>query len=305
MAGTGNESLASQEHWDKLYEGLVLQRPTADDPVRLWINRYISRGEGKDCLEIGCFPGRFLTIFGDAGYTLHGIDLTPRLNEMPSWLSSYGYKVGDFRREDFLEADHAGRQYDVVSSFGFIEHFADWADVLVKHAQMVRAGGRLIVEVPNFAGDVLRALRMFLDLENYERHNTAAMYPQAWEAILALLDFEVCFAGYLGDFAFWVDKPPDNPVVQDLISVVLRSKEFLDKAGLHDSLIRPYCGLVAAKKSAVPVATLLARADVSAGIDRIVAATRTKDAAAAAGLRGMLPLFRSWCDYRAAQMRRG
>lgn len=122
--------------------------------------------------------------------------------------------------------------------------------------------------------------------------------------ILALLDFNICFAGYLGDFAFWVDKPPDNPVVQDLISVVLKSKDFFDSAGLPDFQVRPYCGLVAVKKGAVQVATLLARADIRAGINQIVSATRAKDMAAEARLRGMLPLFRSWCDYRAAQLRR-
>ena len=72
-------NLVPQEYWDKGYETLELDIAPKDDTVRRWIELFFSnRGKGR-CLEIGCFPGRYLAVFGELGYELNGIDLTPRV----------------------------------------------------------------------------------------------------------------------------------------------------------------------------------------------------------------------------------
>jgi SAM-dependent methyltransferase len=171
------QTLADQTYWDQSYERYEF-RPAPDDNMLLrWIRQSLPPGTGA-CLEVGCFPGRFLPILGELGYELHGIDLTPRVEQdLPAWLRNQGYRVGRFVKGEFLSWD-PGRRYDVVCSFGFIEHFSDWPAVLRSQARLVAKGGYLVVSTPNFRGALQWLLHWSLDRQNLKRHNIWSMNPR-------------------------------------------------------------------------------------------------------------------------------
>lgn len=292
-----NTVLVNQEHWDHLYEEMKLYRPVQDDPIRVWINKYIPKTKAKHCIEIGCFPGRFLSVFGDAGYTLHGIDLTPNIEVVPNWLKSFGYSVGEIRRADFFAFDHEACQYDLVSSFGFIEHFTNWCDVLIKHAMMVRQNGYLVLEAPNFASPLHRVIRMFLDNENYKGHNTASMYPHVWAEILSLLGFEICYSGYFGGFQFWLDKQPETQMQQFLAGLVTKSVPFLASLDVPNVNIHSFGGLVARKKTDQRVSERMKQGIAAESIDGIVKSAQAKDRVEEERIGRLLPVFEAWCSY--------
>lgn len=106
--------------------------PPQDNAIRKWIENYFSvmssSYHSRSVLEIGCFPGKFLSVFGELGYELNGIDISPRVEtDLPIWLRDKGYKTGNFINADFFDyAD--SRKYGVVCSFGFIEHFVNWQE---------------------------------------------------------------------------------------------------------------------------------------------------------------------------------
>lgn len=199
-------NLVDQREWDLMHRDGEFLHLAKDDLFRRWIEAFVPRGSG-DCLEIGCFPGRFLAAIGDLGYRLHGIDLAPRTEiELPRWLAAEGYRVGDFVRGDFF-AHRFAQRFDVVSSFGFVEHFTNWQDVLGLHAELVAPGGYLVVEAPNMAGLIQRTLRHLFDPEDLARHHTPAMHTDFWAAVAHRLGFEVLFAGPISTFAFWGNLP--------------------------------------------------------------------------------------------------
>ncbi len=223
-------NLVDQDYWDGGYAQAEFSPLAPDHFLRAWINAHVPRGKG-DCLEIGCFPGRFLAAFGDLGYRLHGVDLTPRVEAVPAWLASRGYAVGAFHRADFLTCPLAQR-YDVVSSFGFIEHFTNWQEILGRHADLVAPGGFLVIEAPNMAGLVQRSLRRLFDPEDLERHHTPAMHVDAWATIATRLGFEVLHAGPLGTFDIWGTTSGEREgfkfelaVLLDIIKPVLQLRE--------------------------------------------------------------------------------
>ena len=148
-----NKNLASQDYWDDAYANYSLHDKVGDDDiVKKWILNNVQKGNGLSCLEIGCFPGRYLTVMGDLGYTLSGVDLTPRVkDEFPEWLKSEGYSVGTFVQEDFFKFQPK-QKFDLVCSFGFIEHFTNWESVLLKHIELINETGYLVIETPNFRG---------------------------------------------------------------------------------------------------------------------------------------------------------
>ena len=185
-------NLVRQAEWDAVNNVTAFGPLPADDGFRLWLSRFLPRGPG-DCLEIGCFPGRFLAAMGDLGYRLNWIDLTPRTDvELPQWLAAQGYDVGTFARADFTTYPFAQR-FQVVSSFGFIEHFTDWHEVLGHHADLVAPDGFLVIEAPNMAGLLQRVLRQLFDKQNLAGHWTPAMHADCWAAVALRLGFEILF----------------------------------------------------------------------------------------------------------------
>lgn len=251
-AEVGSTQLATQDYWDAVYDDMRLAIAAHNDPVRKWIEKYVPCGTGA-CLEIGAFPGRYLAVFGMLGYELHGIDLTPRvITDLPRWLKDCGFKVGTFHRSDFNSFDSM-HTYDIVSSFGFIEHFINWEHVLLRHAHMVSDGGLLIIETPNFAGKLQKYLHSIFDSENMARHCLDAMSPEKWEITIAPLGFELIFSGWFGGFDFWRE-PGDLTIQQS------KDLEWLDKLvpllrsiQEDDPSYSPYCGLIARKLPQTPV----------------------------------------------------
>lgn len=117
-------------------------------------------------------------------------------------MHSLGYKTGEFITSDFFQFA-ADKNYDVVASFGFIKHFVDYKEVILKHAKLVNNNGYLIITTPNFRGRIQHWLHKVLDNDNLSKHNIESMNPQEWKNILEENGFEILYRGYFGDFWFW------------------------------------------------------------------------------------------------------
>lgn len=244
---TEKQDFIAQERWDEGYTNLSLQSAPADDPIRRWIEQHIPRGTGA-CLEFGCFPGRYLAVLGELGYEVNGIDLTPRLErDLPAWMRAQGLRTGEFVQADVFTHPFQ-RSYDVVCSFGLIEHFGQWPKLVERHAELVRPGGWLALSTPNFRGGLQQVLHRWLDARNLSEHNLDAMQPKRWAEIAERLGFEIVMCGYIGPFDFWVGQQK-RPAFQDFTLKVLRR---LKRAGriLPDNVgfYAPYCGLIARKR---------------------------------------------------------
>ena len=175
-------NFCEQRLWDEGYVKSDLFVAPPDDLIRRWLQKNIPPGQGS-CLELGCFPGRYLAVFGELGYEVNGIDLTPRVElDLKPWLQQRGYQVGELIRDDVFTHPF-GRRYDIVCSFGLIEHFEDWPGLLRRHAELVAEGGTLIVSTPNFRTGIQGLLHRWCDQENLGRHNLAAMFPDKWAQV--------------------------------------------------------------------------------------------------------------------------
>lgn len=237
-------NLVQQDYWDKGYESYSLDVATKDDYVRQWFESYFEKSNGR-CLEIGCFPGRYLAVFGELGYELNGIDLTPRVEtDLPNWLRDRKYNIGKFLNIDFRDY-YTDEVFDVVSSFGFIEHFYDWEEMLIKQASFVGNEGYLLVAVPNFSGFVQQFLHKTLDRQNYLRHFVPAMDPLKWEKIISGLGFDIIYCGTFGRFDFWVDAEERSKFQNLLLSIIKRLMPTFKKLPKDKKIYSPYYGLIA------------------------------------------------------------
>ena len=199
----------TRDYWNRSYKDIEPHTVHKSHLIRSWIEAYVPRApknRDKSCIEIGCYPGRFLSIFGELGYRLYGIDIAEKLPRLPKWLEDNGYKVGRFWQEDFADFNPR-RQFDVIASFGFIEHFTNFDTILNKHVSLLAQGGYLVLEVPNFIGGFQYWLHAHLDRRNYEHHHIFAMDIANWLDLLQKSDLDIIYQGYFGGFDFWAGRP--------------------------------------------------------------------------------------------------
>jgi SAM-dependent methyltransferase len=198
------QMVVEQAYWDEGYSRYALARVPEADATRRLVHRLVPRAsDGQTALELGCFPGRYLVELGHLGYRVSGCDTTPRVDtDLAPWLRAQSVAVGALRRGDFRALPR--ERYDLVTSFGFVEHFPDYADVFRCHFDFVRPGGLVLVTFPNFRGAVQRFLHHLLDRDNLDRHVQPAMRLEPYRRVAERLG-TVLFAGYYGRFDFWTD----------------------------------------------------------------------------------------------------
>lgn len=198
-----NGSLVGQDIWDKGYQQYTLST-SQNLRENAFLEQFLPAREGT-AFEIGCFPGRYLPLVGNKGYTLSGIDMTSRVTELSPWLAGLGCKVGKFYQADFCTWQ-AESLYDAVISFGFVEHFKNWSEIFAKHCSLVAPGGVLLVAFPNFRGLVQKYLHAWLDAQNFSLHCQDAMRIERYREVCASQGLEILFCGYWGGFDFWLGR---------------------------------------------------------------------------------------------------
>jgi L-malate glycosyltransferase len=194
----------SQQHWDESYRKTEFSRPEPDNFLRLSLLKYIPPAQQGRAMEVGCYPGGYLSVLGDLGYELNGIDLTPKTKQLHAHLAEAGYKVGGITQADFMSFATT-EKYQVVISFGFIEHFENYREVILKQVELVAEGGYLVISAPNFRGFFQQTFHRLFDTPNLRRHNLKSMNPEEWAAMLKGLGFEIVFSGYGGGALFWMN----------------------------------------------------------------------------------------------------
>jgi 2-polyprenyl-3-methyl-5-hydroxy-6-metoxy-1,4-benzoquinol methylase len=135
--------------------------------------RHLPTDDSSRFLEIGCCPGTYLRYFHDQfGYQPSGIDyLEAGCRETRSRCEADGLEADIIHADMFdFTCDEKHPPWDVVASFGVIEHFDDIMPCLNRHIDLIRPGGYLVLVLPNHAGLNGSILRV-VDKKRYKMHN--------------------------------------------------------------------------------------------------------------------------------------
>ena len=158
---------------------------------------YLSKNN-KSVLEVGCSPGRFMVFLSKQyNYFPVGIEYSEEgVNLTKANLTLHGIK-GEVIWGDFLSYNF-DRQFDLVISSGFAEHFVKNLDkVMKKHASLVKENGKLFLSFPNF-----RYLNYFF-LSIFRRnmlkiHNLKVMKKSFFVDFAKAYKFNILYLGYFG-----------------------------------------------------------------------------------------------------------
>ena len=226
-------NLTTLEYWTEA-QGKIDIELGQNNIIETWINRNLNDLSIKTSIEIGCYPGKFLTILGKQGIEVNGIDYIPAVKQLPDVFKKAGYNVGEFFEADFLKYK-SKKKYNCVMSFGFIEH------------------GYVIVEVPNFKGFFQQIPRYLFDYKNYKRHNIKSMNLERWNEIIKERGFEIISSEYFGGYELWFEEPITNKMTLKLkqftIHVLRRVKQIFYPTKKNDKSFSCVMGIIARRKA--------------------------------------------------------
>jgi 2-polyprenyl-3-methyl-5-hydroxy-6-metoxy-1,4-benzoquinol methylase len=156
------DKLSSLEYWDHVLEEAKLPRVNTRRAYHHsitmdFIDGSIRAQEHTTFFEVGCGSSGWLPYFAEKyGWRVSGIDYSEVGCRLAvENLRILGIPYGDIICKDIFEENcTGGKKYDVVFSYGVIEHFEDPKDIIRIFSSFLNPGGIMITLVPNLNGSM-------------------------------------------------------------------------------------------------------------------------------------------------------
>ncbi len=159
---------AGQKYWDDSWASSDI--PEAVNPTDVRLRNSVNRRfhqlfvrlfdrfqtPSMRLLEIGCAKSAWLPYFAkEFGFCVSGIDYSPIGCQMAKKvLQVNGVEAEVVCANFFSPPSNMLEAFDVVVSFGVIEHFEDTASCLRAVSSFLKPGGMLITSIPNMVGGI-------------------------------------------------------------------------------------------------------------------------------------------------------
>lgn len=229
-------TLTDQAYWEKYYDKSSVDKRVIesicgrlDYIYEQWITT--CRCIPKTVIEIGAYPGRYIAYFS-AKYNLEAaaLDFNSDVNRIKE-----AFEVMDVRDYNIIQADFLhyfpNRQYELVYSNGFLEHFEDYDQIFDKHCDYLAPGGSMLMLIPN-----KRYFRKWygwlLDRENLKAHNLKCMDLSVFRQFAKRNLLQLNYLSYEGGFAYKVHQKLNIPqrIVYKIVRLLFsRLNPFLSK----------------------------------------------------------------------------
>jgi SAM-dependent methyltransferase len=180
----------------------------------------------RTAVEIGSAPGQNLVrLSKELGVAPFGIEYTEegaRLNR--ELFIRNGLNPDNVLCEDFFSPtlDSLAGTFDIVVSFGFVEHFDDPVPAIKRQIDFCRPGGYVAIIIPNIQG-IYYVWNKVFNPRVIETHNTAMMRNGAFFAMCEeIANFEVIFGGSDGAFEYGLLTHNNSFISRAAVSIMRR-----------------------------------------------------------------------------------
>jgi len=204
--------LSQKEQWESRWSNVRKQRLAFDPKQPLFrethklLQNYLPCDSGRRFLEVGAYPGKYLWYFHRYyGYEPWGIEYVESCAEKAKELLRNENVPANIIAKDFFDFSHSDygdeHGWDVVASFGFVEHFDQPEIAVSRHLEVARPDGYVVVSVPNHAGWNGNIMKV-VDKNKWSQHNRMNL-PDLVRAFEVTGGNQVLFAGHVGHLGFW------------------------------------------------------------------------------------------------------
>jgi len=237
-----NNHITDKEYWDNYWSNYRYNKIPKKVPFEKFMPMLV---KGETFIEIGGFPGIFATCFYQRG--IHNVTILDfyinkdivrnfeKINQLPE--GTIQCIESDFF---VLSPD---KKYDVVFSFGFIEHFEDTGDVIGRHVDLLSEKGQLLILIPNLLG-LNGKLQQRFDRENLAAHNLQSMEISYLKEIMQKFGLRDVSIDYMGKPMLWLEPKPEHQKRRKWVKMLSYAVKLFPIKG---KLLSPYIAIYARK----------------------------------------------------------
>lgn len=191
------------EDWEKVWSKHELPQilktvyhPYYIDILDDFFHKFLPKNPNLNFLEFGCAPGRWLHYFHqEFGYAVSGIDNAELGVELTKKNLDLLGVTADIHLGDVLMFNPV-KQFDIVGSFGLIEHFDPTDQIIEKHLEVLKPGGWLIIEIPNLFSPFYLNLQKLIDASYIKIHKPLQL--NSFRTLFEKLPLRILSCGYIG-----------------------------------------------------------------------------------------------------------
>jgi len=216
------------------------------------MEEHLPRNSELSFLEIGCHPGSWLWYFNELfGYKVSGVEYVEWCAaETQEALEASGVSAEIIHADFFdISGPDCSRQWDIVFSAGFVEHFDDVTDVIQRHGNVCRPGGYVVILIPNHTG-IYGSIMKRVAPEKHAVHNLMGLDCLVSGVVQSGLP--TIAAEYLGRLGFWSccvyeTIKQGSPKLYPLLRAPLFAAEYAGQALPNSRRTSPYAAVIARK----------------------------------------------------------
>jgi SAM-dependent methyltransferase len=244
------KNLTDRDFWAKYWSTKkVAKRVTSHYPFHDLFATVLTRKPRGTMLEIGGFPGYFAIFFQKYwGYQSTLLDYFVNHTVLKSIWQQNQVGASDITvlEQDFFTSP-IRKQYDLVFSLGFLEHFDDTYGVIARHWRYVKPGGEMLIVIPNFLG-LNGHIQLAWDPDNLNKHNLECMDLPRLRLYLKQLGIKHGRVFYWGGLRVWLEDWDRRSLWQKFVVSSLYIIGFLvKKLGINNRFLSPYLVIYAKK----------------------------------------------------------
>lgn len=245
-----NNNYTDKNFWDKYFEKHETNPAIVGSSLFSDIfNKYLIPNQAKSILEIGCANSNFLCYLAKKfGYKAYGIDYSDAITKTSELFKFNDLPEPTLYKEDIF-AWKSDKTFDLVCSFGFIEHFDNINPVIQKHAELIAPGGKLIITLPHFA-HAQYLLHWLIDRDNLKKHNTKIMNLDSIKKAVIKSGLKIEYLSYYKTFGFWTENNNMTKLEKLVNWSILKSGKVITKIFGYDKpnfLFSPHLICIATK----------------------------------------------------------
>ena len=252
-----SDRLTTEDSWSDTWRGasiectpsLNITKGLGRDLDRM-LQRHVRPGTHRTCLEIGCYPGRFLRYFGERfNFELSGLEYVEWCATRCEELLEKANCPTKVHHGDLFSWQTADR-WDVVSSFGLIEHFENTRSVVENHARLLAPGGLLVITFPRHDG-IYGKIMGTVAPDRLAMHNRMSL-ERAVEAVQTVDGLHLAEARLLGRLGFGASRLHEwlrsrGQLARTGLGIPARVIEHAGRFLPNSKLLCPHAGILAIK----------------------------------------------------------
>lgn len=228
--------LTDREFWSNYWSNYQFEKI----PEKTVYKKYISDLKGDSFIEIGGFPGINAAYFYKnicKDVTLLDYYIEPVIVRKFEALNNLPTGTIKCIESDFFNFN-SDLRYDIVFSFGFIEHFDDTKDVINRHINLLSEKGSLLIILPNFRG-LNGFVQWIFDRKNLRSHNLDSMKINYLKKLMRETGLKTWSVEYTRKPIIWLEPKPG--ITNAIGRKIIKTISYLIKIfPIKGSLLSPY-----------------------------------------------------------------